>query len=1055
MKDFCFLTYKPRWCWSLKGNKYYLSKSIGDQIWAHKDVPLRTSLVSLKAIIQYVINNPGNTKTERSTFFRFIVDTVPLKAYVGMDKWNGTIFVDLDLDKALKYAVMTKEDTEKFYKEIDEALKKICPNNYAYIEHSSSGIGIHCLFYFDCVNNESNYNKYAKYIYEVFRYKVDDYIEDFSYIFTNPSCLNDRNKSVVFDDIYKRPYQKCYITCKDCKVYDVSGYCDDIVVEEDEEQYEEEQITELGEINIKYSSDRKYELHYYDRLYVLTALKRFVKDKKKAYEMWYKFCHNLKLYKGYKLKSFINMFEQNWDKIDDMTGHLKILKMYGFNVDDTNISYYLNENQYLSDVAEDIVKNCSYGINIVVADTGTGKTNGWIILNDKYSKLPEMNNHRPILIIEPLNSIVESKYDEKKFRIVVGSKQIGNVDNYEMIITNYNHLVKYTSNGIEVKEDLDRLFSKFELVVIDESHIMMKDIFRADVLIPFMISLSNIKSTKIIIQTATPMFEHVVLPIKKTFYIHKKDTISKKIIFRKDIKFDIQNITCLVDYYVNNNKKVYVYWNNGSLQKMEQFKKCYHSPDKIVIYHKRNIDDDDMQYVTENHNIEDFNIIMSSVYFGVGNDLLDKLEDVAVIIIGNNPWQEDIQAIGRWRNVKSIECCIVVDDNDTKFLENTTESCSRYVDLYDRNKWINDCILKDFMNRDKSIVINRTAFQIKDQTYADILAKMKSSYDYCSQMYVKCKEFERRGYDVRTDIKPLEYNEDWLDEVRQYKKGLKEIRNKTIKSMLNGVFDYTNIDKDTKMSRCSKIIKAMKTRDLLQYCDMNNMIASKILRYNTFLNYYNRSHNKNNDYAELFSILWVKNHLDKKNKETKKFDDIELSHDQYVYLCGYLIWMSYRNKNDIKDLMTYTYISKFIQICDDMCNIEDSLIDRIFIEHYYDDRFNDFYKEFFNTDEELYSNIKDDITIENIDKQINKININDKVYNKTIKLIINYFKAKNDKKISGQIGGKIGGKTSSPKKKIKDLKTNKIYDSCNECAIDIGHHISYISKNKDRFVKIS
>lgn len=50
--------------------------------------------------------------------------------------------------------------------------------------------------------------------------------------------------------------------------------------------------------------------------------------------------------------------------------------------------------------------------------------------------------------------------------------------------------------------------------------------------------------------------------------------------------------------------------------------------------------------------------------------------------------------------------------------------------------------------------------------------------------------------------------------------------------------------------------------------------------------------------------------------------------------------------------------------------------------------------------------------------------------------------------------GKKGGKKSSPKKKIKDLETGIIYDSCTDCAIAINHNITYISKHKDRFIKI-
>lgn len=1012
MKKFALLKYKPCKCWSNRLKDYYYSTDIKDQIWAHDGIPLKTDLLSLEDVIKYVSANPGTDKKTRSAILRFDSTVFPLKDYVGLDKWNGFIFVDLDFDKCSKIANLSNDKLSDFYTQLDYALQNICPRNYAYIEHSSSGIGIHCLFYFDCDGNELNYKKYAKYVYDVFRYKIDEHIKDFSFIFTNPDCLKDNGQSVVFDEIYERPYQKCFITTKDYKIYNVDGYCDDIEVEEDEViSYDEEPVTDLGKIKVTYvNKQKKYELHYYDRLYVLTALKRFVKDRKEAYKLWHEFCKSIVTYKNYTTKDFINMFEQNWHKVDASTGHLLILKMYGFKVDDSEISYYLNEGQYLSDVAEDIIKNSVYGLNMLVAGTGVGKTKSWILLNEKYSQPLEMTNHRPILIVEPLNSIIESKYDEAKFRIVTGNKQLGNIDTYEMIITNYNHLVSYSVEGIEIKEDLDKFFSKFELVVIDESHIMLKDIFRSEVLVPFLISLNKVKSTKIILQTATEMFEKSILDIKKTFYVNKPDRIKKKIIYRYDKCFDIQNITCFVDYYIANKKKVYVYWNNGSLQKMKQFKKCYHSPENVVIYHKRNIGDNDMQYVTNFHNIDDFNIILSSVYFGVGNDLEDKIKDVAVIIIGNNSWQEDIQAIGRWRNVEHIECCIVLDSFDMAFVKSTSSTVFDFDSRYEDTKKKYLKILNDAFNRDKSVMINNVAFKIKNTEYCDILAKMQTACEYSSQFLIKNNEFKRRGYDVRTEIKNLEVNKGLLENVKKYKKDLQAIRNKCIRDMVEGNFDYDKIDEDTKLIACAKIIKALRTRDLMKYCNLEHFIISKILKYDTFLKYYKMVVSDKSDYAELFSILWVRKNIDETSKEIVKIGNYEIGHDQYVMLYGYLIWLSYRNKDDNKEMINYNYYYKFVKICEDMCAIEDELIERLFAIKYHDDEYNEFYKEFFDLNSDIYIDDNKEVTEDSLYEQITKLDIDKEYYKKIMKLILSFYDAKKNKKAAGKIGGETGGK---------------------------------------------
>ena len=1046
-KKFYFLPYAKRKVWSKRLHKYYLSDNIGNQVWGHEDKPLIGQLCCFEEIFDYLKENRPEEKTKCPLLMRFETNQFPVKEHTDINKWNGVICVDLDFGKSEKIRNWTQKQHDEFYNRLDFTLLEIAGNNYAYIEHSSSKIGFHLLFYFDCEPTESNYNKFSRYIYELFRYKIDAYIENFSSIFTNPENIKSNGVSELFDEVYKRPYQKFYLTGYDCKFYNCSGKCEDIkisVVEEIKtEESSPEFFTNIGKVNVKHNGkNKKYNLDYNDRFFVLTALKKYVKDQSDCYKIWYDFCHKINTYKNYTVTSFINEFEKNWDGIDTKQGHITVLKKYGFDIDDSEINYYLNDGQYLSDIIEDIIETCDYGLNMLVAGTGVGKTQAYINLNEKYSNITECYKHKPILIIEPLNSIIKSKYDELNFRIVTGSKQIGNLNNYECIITNYNHLVSYKMDGIEIKQNIDDFFKQFELVVIDESHIMLKDIFRAEVLVPFLQTINNIKNTKVILQTATQMFEKSILNIKKTFIVHKNDNIKKKIIFRYDEKFKIQNITCLVDYYIKNKKKVYIYWNNGSLQNMKQFKKCYHDSDKVIIYHKRNNEDINMQYVDKFHNIDNFNIIMSSVYFGVGNDLLDNLEDVAVIIIGNNPWQEDIQAIGRWRKVKNIECCIILNRFDNEFVESTTNSISKFSNIFDKNKFVFDTILKDITNRDKSVIINRMAYEIKNKMYSEILAKMKASYDYSCQFKVKCEEFEKRGYDVRKDIKNLEYNIDWMEKIKEYKNDLKNIRNNQIKEMINGNFEYSIINEDSKLVSVARIIKSLKTRNLLQYCNLKKFKTSHILKYGTFLDYYKRSLSNINDYTELFSILWVKKQLKKyKPKEIiKTSEGIELKMPQYIMMYGYLIWLSYRKLNDKEIKISYNYFKKFNQICSDMVEIEDELIEQIFKKEYYNESYNEFYKDFFKINEDIYIKETEGVTIENIYNHIKKLGLEENYYADTIKFILEYYQTKNQKNAAnfGKIGGKVGGKKTKrikiTEKFIKaekyNLKIGQEFDSC-------------------------
>lgn len=1003
----CLLKYEPRQCWSVIGHKYYYSDNIDNQVWAHENTPLKTYTMDLKDAIEYIKNNPGDSKAHRNALMKFDSPFFPVKSLVGMDKWTGIIYVDLDIEKSNRMMKMDEEKHSLFYHQLDYALQNLLPNNYCYIEHSSSGVGIHAIFYFNCERTIENFNKYAEYVYKVFRYDIDAYIMDFSHIFTDVDCLKSNGRSKIFDEVYARPYQKIFITSKDCIYREVDGSCDDIVFElaEKDEYTKNEEVKTNGTFNIEYvTNHKKWELDHNDRFYVLTALKKYC-SKEQAREIWNKFCEDISLYKNYKTRDFINQFDREWDKIDESKGHISILSKYGISIDDKSIFYNLKSDQYLSDVVEDIVANSVNGLNMVIADTGIGKTKCWIMLNDKYSNPLEINNHKPVLVIEPLNSIVESKYDETKFRIVTGSKQIGNLSSYEMIITNYNHLVRYTEDGIEVLEDINDVFSKFELVIIDESHIMMKDAFRADVLVPFLLMLNKIDSTKVVIQTATPMFENSVLNIKKVFHVQKENKTKNKLIFRNGgEKFNIQDITCLVDYYINNGKKVYIYWSNGSLQNMKQFKTLYHDPDNVVIYHKRHKGDIDMQYVTEKHNIENYNIIMSSVYFGVGNDLEDRLNDVATIIIGMNSWQEDIQADGRWRNVNNNETCIILTEEDMEFVDK--DYVFSFSDMYDKQKFIYDCIYKDKFNRDKSVIVNGLSFILKNKEYVDIISKIKTAIEYSKQFKIKCDEFERRGYDVRQEIKPLVTNIDWTNEIKKYKQDLKDIHNVELKRMIEGEFDYCVINQDSKLQECARIIKKLKSRGLLKHCDLDKMTISKVIRYGTFLKYYERQYSELQDYSELFSILWCRENLLKKIKKEIEISGISISYDDYIIICGYLIWLSYRNKEASKEMMRYLYFSKFKSVCLDFAKTEQKLVEKIFIDNYYDESFNNFYKEFFNISDEIIKS-KENITNENLFNQIAKMSIDEDVYKKTLKVILDQ---KNYKKERCSDAGKNGRK---------------------------------------------
>ena len=797
---FSLLEFKAGYYWSKESHKMFWSDDIGPIVWESEDVPVKMKTMSIRELIKFTEAHPGDCKKHRNAVMRIIADRFALKKYVDIDKWNNIIYVDLDMNHSLKFSKCDKEKNELLYENIDYALQNICPNNYLYIEHSSSGIGIHCMFLFDCERTQENYDKYCQYIYEVFRYKIDDYIKDFSSIFTE----TDGHK--VFDDVYKRPYQKLYITTKDYILHNCNGYCDDIEVEVAEKVIKQD--ISRGTFDIKYiSQKKKYDTDYYDRLYIITALKKYLGDYDKCKEVWYKFCEELTLYRDYTVNKFRNMLDLNWDKIKSDTGHIEILKKYGFKIDDSNLHIHLNENEYINDVVDVILDFITNGLNMLISGTGSGKTEGWKQWWIKISEMMSMSFHKSVLIVEPMNSIIESKYDPDNFEIITGSKRIKIDGIPKCYITNYNHLIKKTHDDkYVVRDDIIDFFSQFELVIIDESHIMMKDIFRSEVLIPFMKTLNSINNTKVILQTASPLYEESVLNIRKTVTIHKKEKANVKVIYRQtDDNFNISNIICLLNYYVSNGKKTYIYWSNGSLQNMNFIKKIY--PDSMIIYHKKDKGSEDMKYINEEHMLSDkSNVMISSIYFGVGNDLNDEIDDAAVIIIGNNVWQEDIQAKGRWRNAKNIEVCIISLPHEKNFIESTKNRPFDWNERYTFYKNQYSWIYNDSLIRDKSIIISNKKYQINKEEDIEYLAKMQIANEYSCQLCIKNKEFKRLGYDVRENISSEEKK---LLALEERNKALTEARNmrSEIDGLEKSVKALPGIDK-SKIDRLAKIFES-------------------------------------------------------------------------------------------------------------------------------------------------------------------------------------------------------------------------------------------------------
>lgn len=1054
--NFYYQSFKQKKFWSNKSHKYYTSKSISDQIWDEPNKPCKGQLLSLNDIIK--ILPITDDKSKRSAIMRFETDIFPLKEYVGYDKWNGIIFIDLDMihsnifckkidavienDKVVSF---NKEKNDKFYKALTEILSNLMPGNFYMIEHSSSHIGLHIMFYYDVEKNENNFRKCAEYTKEILLSKIhnNEYgiIEDFDKMISEPK---------VIDGIYNRIYQKCYITGIDIYVNNfANGYINNSLL--DKYKFEKKEVDVESNykitVNLDHIKDNIYDVDHNKRFYIYTALKKVTKDKTECNSIWLELCKKFKLYRDYTYKTFINEFD--YDSIDESAGRVEILERYGFEVKKDNIYYHLNENQYLGDIRDSLLSNVTVGINFWRAPTGSGKTCFWVDYNKELlNDILNLGTRKPILIVEPLNSIINTKYDGDVVT-VTGNKQFPKIfTSYAMYITNYNKLLRKNQDGsYRLRDDIETFFRNFEYIIIDESHIIIKDSFRCEVLIPFVKSLVEVsKYCKVILQTASPMDEDHLFNITNKIEIYKKPKAEIKFITRicGEDKFNIQDITDITKYYLSQNRKVYIYWNNASLNQLNAFKSTYDDPDKIAIYHKRNTGEESMERISKYHYLEydgeehyKYDILLSSVYFGVGNDLNDEVK-AAVIIIGDNTVQEDIQAIGRWRNSTDIEVCQIIRKNEYDFIESTKDQeLNRGLLLSEERQRLNK-MWHDKLCKDKSVLIGNKTWQIKNKEDIDILAIMSSAETYYSAFNTKIKMLEDPYYSIRCkyDIdRPLEINTELNEQTKSYWDSVKNIRNIEKRNIIEGKVNYDIINKDTNIEKFNRLWNSLKRYGIDKLISINTICSSTNFNMlNLWVKYYRSFIGNDIDYPELYSLIWYKNIEKSKADSSIELFGKEIKIEEYYCMLAYVLFI--HNKNlGVKDYnIKFNYFNTFKWYCKLFDKMPDVLINKFYEGNEYN---NDPTKLFFE-DVEWKDDDFEKIIIKCIDDFHKQIEHMPKEMNEVSKIIKGCVFLINKKRSEG-------GKKSSPKKEVKitsefkhpekyNLIVGQMFESCEKLA---------------------
>ena len=922
------------WSPSLKEYRSYNNTKCED--WIHPNVPSPGECLTIEEILNKMPK--GQPKQKCPLIMRFEVTEMPGKDRVGFDKWNGTIFVDIDAQHS-ESLMKIKDPTKRmqFFEQLKFVLEKKHPDNFMYIEHSSSGVGIHILFYYDCPKAREYFDKAAEYTKNLLLNLPE--LPGFSDAIKE---VDKETKQETLDPVYMRPYQKCFITGRDGYINpDYTGKID--IAELD--KYKAKRITPIVDKTTSYSI-RKVDIKgmkrtgHMDRFKLYTAVKRITPNRTKCENLWCELCRHFEEYvdsegKHHTYDTFIKEF--NYDEIKEYTAKISILSKYGIYVDDKKIYHHLHDDEYLGGILDKLLQESPIGVTLWQAPTGSGKTTAWTDLNK--NKLAEIkankktivgNNDKPTLIIEPLNSIINTKYDDDVKIVIRSDKFPEKLGGYGTWVTNYNKLLD-TRDGITytLKDNVDELLEQFGLIVIDESHTIIKDIFRSNVLIPFVELINKIaKTNKVILQTATPMHEEYLFSLKRTIVITKKPKCEINMSF---LRFDNSggrqyggaDLLGLVRECVEEHQKVYIYWNNADLNRLKQFRAIYDDPEKVAIYHKANKGDLSMERIDKYHVLSsknyygdeeieeyDYDVLLSSVYFGVGNDLND-VEDACVIIIGNNSWQEDIQAIGRFRNSKHIDVIEILRPYDYEYLFETSKHTKKFDTILFERRRRNSALYVDKQNR-SALTVQRASCKLVDETYIRALSIMEAADEYDTSFKTKLKNLTNPYYGINVDEdfeQFLDYDDEDVENSKEYWKSVTEIRNKLKRDIVMGMHvEQSVIDADPKLRNFNKLYKRLKRLGVNKILDVKYIVQSSkfnILKlfcdlFEPFKNRGSKYANEEFDYAELAAMMWLTKQ--KFEEKTVEMFGGEMPDKTYKFILAYVMFVSRCNKdwNDYK-----------------------------------------------------------------------------------------------------------------------------------------------------------
>lgn len=480
------------------------------------------------------------------------------------------------------------------------------------------------------------------------------------------------------------------------------------------------------------------------------------------------------------------------------------------NEDKQVINLHLNNNQYLSDIKNDILNNLGH-ITLLEAGAGYGKTEMIKAFKSK------------TLLVLPFTSTIKAKVEKSEttsdWLYYYGNKRptlddLVSDKSMAMTMDKFSNL-----NVMEVDA------SGFEYIVIDESHLLFTSSYR-EVMSPIIQRLANCKS-KIIMMTGTPTGEMLFFPGIKHIRAAKDDNRIKEM----DIHMCPTDKECLFEMCkmmandIISGRKILFPSNRGNLY-FEEITGLIQSImneqgiDKQVnafYYKKSNYGDDTMESINIEKSIGNNDLIMCTTYLSVGVDICDKyefgvyfneqwipqdIEQFANRLRGNDlhikmflPKMDNMGIPFNYFNTKPLD--LSFEEKDLLLAHDLIRTCN---DMLDRNQEESkyNPLISSLLTANKYLKYdeNDCKYYIDETTYK--LKIFEDRYgEYSKQLNIMTNGLKYYGYTVAIVDHKEQIPEDKYAAIEQYLKSCKSARynyvtNQTME-FLNHVTD-NNID---------------------------------------------------------------------------------------------------------------------------------------------------------------------------------------------------------------------------------------------------------------------